>query len=243
MAEIKGVILAGGTGSRLYPLTKVTNKHLLPVGQKPMIQYPIEQLTGAGIREIMIVTGREHMGDVVNMLGSGSEYGCEFTYRVQDRAGGIAEALGLARTFVGGGRMVVLLGDNIFEKPIAPAINRFLDQKEGARVLLKEVEDPTRFGVAEVEGNRIVSIQEKPAKPRGNLAVVGAYMYDSSAFGFIDGLTPSARGELEITDVNNHYVEAGTMRFDIVEGWWSDAGTFESLARAGELVSKSEGLL
>lgn len=241
MADLKGVVLAGGTGSRLFPLTKVTNKHLLPVGRKPMIQYPIEQLTGAGIREIMIVTGREHMGDVVNLLGSGSEYGCEFTYRVQDRAGGIAEALGLARSFVGNGRMVVILGDNIFEKPLAASIKRFVDQKDGARVLLKEVDDPTRFGVAEVDGDRIVSIVEKPSQPKSNLAVVGAYMYDRAAFEFIDRLSPSARGELEITDVNNHYVESGSMRFDTVEGWWSDAGTFESLAHAGELVSRAEG--
>lgn len=240
MADLKGVVLAGGTGSRLFPLTKVTNKHLLPVGRKPMIQYPIEQLTGAGICEIMIVTGREHMGDVVNLLGSGSEYGCEFTYRVQDRAGGIAEALGLARSFVGNGRMVVILGDNIFEKPLATSIKRFVDQKDGARVLLKEVDDPTRFGVAEVSGDRIVSIVEKPSQPKSNLAVVGAYMYDRAAFEFIDRLSPSARGELEITDVNNHYVESGSMRFDTVEGWWSDAGTFESLAHAGELVSRAE---
>ncbi len=240
MRTLKGVILAGGTGSRLYPLTKVTNKHLLPVGRKPMIQYPIEQLTNAGISDILVVTGREHMGDVVNLLGSGSEYQCDFTYRVQDRAGGIAEALGLARTFVGDGRMVVILGDNIFEKPLGPAIRKFLEQPDGARVLLKEVDDPTRFGVAEVAGDRIVGIEEKPAKPKSRLAVVGAYMYDRAAFDFIDQLSPSDRGELEITDVNNHYVEAGTMRFDVVDGWWSDAGTFESLAHVNDLLSAEE---
>ena len=241
MASIKGVVLAGGTGSRLYPLTKVTNKHLLPVGRRPMIEYPIEQLTGAGITDIMVVTGREHMGDVVNLLGSGSEYGCSFTYRVQDRAGGIAEALGLARTFVGDGSMVVILGDNIFEKPIAPHVERFAAQAGGARVLLKEVGDPERFGVARVEGEMIVEIEEKPPAPKSNLAVVGAYMYDGTAFDFIEGLSPSERGELEITDVNNAYVKAGKMRFDVVEGWWSDAGTFESLARVNELVASRDG--
>ena len=240
MRKLKGVILAGGTGSRLFPLTKVTNKHLLPVGRKPMIQHPIERLTEAGIRDILVVTGREHMGDVVNLLGSGSEYGCDFTYRVQDQAGGIAEALGLARTFVGDDRMVVILGDNIFEKPLAPAIERFLGQPDGARVLVKEVDDPTRFGVAEIRGDRIVGIEEKPAQPKSRLAVVGAYMYDRAAFDFIDGLRPSDRGELEITDVNNHYVTAGTMRFDVVDGWWSDAGTFESLAHVNDLLAAEE---
>jgi glucose-1-phosphate thymidylyltransferase len=240
MKTIKGVILAGGTGSRLFPLTKVTNKHLLPVGKKPMIQYPIEQLTGSGVTDILIVTGREHMGDVVNLLGSGSEYGCEFTYRVQDRAGGIAEALGLAKGFVGDGRMVVILGDNIFEKSLSFSIKRYLEQPEGARVLVKEVEDPTRFGVAEVEQGRIVRIEEKPKEPRSNLAVTGVYMYDKRAFDFIDGLTPSARGELEITDVNNNYLKTGKLLYDVVEGWWTDAGTFESLTKANELVTAME---
>lgn len=233
---LKGIILAGGTGSRLFPLTKVTNKHLLPVGTKPMIYYPIEQMLACGIEDILVVTGRDHMGDVVNLLGSGSEFGCEFTYRVQDQAGGIAEALGLARRFVGHSRMFVMLGDNIFEKPLAPEVGQFLEQPCGARVFLKEVDDPTRFGVAEVDGKRIVKIEEKPARPKSCLAVVGAYLYDTAVFDFIAKLSPSDRGELEISDVNNFYVESGTMQFDIVDGWWTDAGTFESLAHANALV-------
>lgn len=236
---MKGVILAGGTGSRLFPLTKVTNKHLLPVGNKPMIYYPLEQLTSAGIDEILVVTGREHMGDVVNLLGSGAEFDCHFTYRVQDQAGGIAEALGLARNFVGDDRMVVFLGDNIFEKPIGPYFTRFLEQGEGARVLLKEVPDPQRFGVARVDGGAIVHIDEKPKQPTGNLAVTGVYMYDAKAFEFIDKLSPSARGELEITDVNNFYAESGTLQYDVIDGWWTDAGTFESLAHASELLART----
>jgi glucose-1-phosphate thymidylyltransferase len=236
-SEIRGVILAGGTGSRLLPLTRVTNKHLLPVGRKPMIQYPVEQLSGAGIREILVVTGREHMGDVMNLLGSGAEHGCEFTYRVQDRAGGIAEALGLARNFAGGRRVAVLLGDNIFQKPLAPYIGRFIAQGAGARILLKEVDDPERFGVASIEGGRVVRIVEKPAQPAGRLAVTGAYMYDNTVFDCIEGLRPSSRGELEITDVNNFYIEHGEMKFDILDGWWTDAGTPESLAAANRLVA------
>lgn len=236
MVIIKGVILAGGTGSRLNPLTKVTNKHLLPVGRKPMIFHPLEQLVGAGITDILVVTGREHMGDVLNLLGSGAEFGCQLTYRVQDRAGGIAEALGLARNFVGNDRMLILLGDNIFEKSIKPSLVRFLDQPDGARVLLKEVSDPHRFGVAEIVGGRIVGIEEKPRAPKSRYVVTGAYMYDHQVFEFINQLTPSARGELEITDVNNFYARAGKLEFDIVDGWWTDAGTFESFARANRLI-------
>jgi glucose-1-phosphate thymidylyltransferase len=232
----KGVILAGGTGSRLWPVTKVTNKHLLPVGRKPMIYHPIERLVELGIEEILVVTGREHMGDVVNLLGSGADFGCQFTYRVQDRAGGIAEALGLARRFVGDERLVVLLGDNIFQRSLRPSFQRFLDQPAGARVLLKEVPDPCRFGVAEVVGDRIVSIVEKPADPRSAYAVTGAYMYDPQVFDIIARVTASERGQLEITDVNNAYADAGLLQFDLVEGWWSDAGTFESLELATRLL-------
>lgn len=236
MAGIKGVVLAGGTGSRLMPLTKVTNKHLLPVGHKPMIYYPIEQLIASGITEILVVTGREHMGDVVNLLGSGAEFNCHFTYRVQDQAGGIAEALGLARGFAGGDRICVFLGDNIFGAPIAAHVRRFMEQKEGARVLIKEVPDPERFGVADIKDGHVTDIAEKPKNPKSNFAVTGAYMYDERVFAFIDKLSPSARGELEITDVNNFYVKDGTLQYDIIDGWWSDAGTLESLARANNLA-------
>lgn len=234
--NIKGVILAGGTGSRLFPLTKVTNKHLLPVGRKPMIFYPIEQLTNAGVEDILVVTGREHMGDVVNLLGSGAEYRCNFTYRVQDQAGGIAEALGLARNFVRESLMVVFLGDNIFENPVRPFVKQFQEQGGGARVLLKEVENPGRFGVAEIVAGKIVNIAEKPKVPKTRLAVTGVYMYDQTVFEYIDRLTPSARGELEITDANNFYAAKGRLQHSIVDGWWTDAGTFESLVHANKLL-------
>jgi len=237
---VKGVLLAGGTGSRLHPLTKVTNKHLLPVGRKPMIFHPLEQMIGAGIKDILIVTGREHMGDIISLLGSGSEFGCRLTYRVQDQAGGIAEALGLARDFVGRDRMMVFLGDNIFEKPVRPSLERYLAQAHGARVLVKEVPDPHRFGVAEIVGDKIVDIQEKPAHPKSNFAVTGVYLYDAQAFDIIDRIKPSARGELEITDVNNAYAREGKLAFDTVDGWWTDAGTFESLARANQLLLGGE---
>ena len=238
---MKGVILAGGTGSRLWPLTKVTNKHLLPVGQEPMIFHPIHKLLGGGIRDICIVTGTEHMGDVVGLLGSGYDFDCEFTYRVQDRAGGIAEALGLARNFARGDTVCVILGDNIFEDELGPFVAAFEQQRgregRGARILLKKVEDAQRFGVAELEGDRVVGIEEKPARPRSNLAVTGIYMYDEQVFDVIRTCKPSARGELEITDVNNAYIARGELGFDVLQGWWTDAGTFESLARANELLA------
>lgn len=236
---MKGIILAGGTGSRLFPLTKVTNKHLLPVGNKPMIYYPIDRLVGAGIREILIVTGVEHMGDVVGLLGSGKDFGCQFTYRVQDEAGGIAQALGLAKHFVGGDQCVVILGDNIFEDSIAADVEKFKQQKQGARILLKQVEDPHRFGVAELRGDHVVSIEEKPKNPKSDWAVTGIYFYDAKVFEYIQTLKPSQRGELEITDVNNHYIGSGTMTFGKFSGWWSDAGTFDSLTRVNQLVSKA----
>ncbi len=233
---MKGVILAGGTGSRLFPLTKVTNKHLLPVGREPMIFHPVRKLVGAGIDEILVVTGVEHMGDVVTLLGSGREFGCRFTYKVQDEAGGIAQALGLAEGFAAGRSLCVILGDNVFQDPIAPVVERYRGQGRGARVVLKKVPDPYRFGVAEVQGGRIVSIEEKPERPRSDLAVTGVYLYDGTVFDLIRGLRPSARGELEITDVNNGYLARGELWYDVFEGWWTDAGTFESLRRAGELA-------
>src|SRR5258706_1766876 len=233
---MKGVILAGGTGSRLFPLTKVTNKHLLPVGREPMIFHPAHKLTEAGVEEILVVTGVEHMGDVVNLLGSGKDFGCRFTYKVQDEAGGIAQALGLARNFAGSDLLCVILGDNIFQDSIAPYAKAFARQERGARLLLKQVHDPQRYGVAEVEGSRVVRIVEKPKKPKSDLAVVGVYFYDPQVFDIIATLRPSGRGELEITDVNNHYLGAGTLQSDRLKGWWTDAGTFESLASANELV-------
>ncbi len=241
-ASMRGVVLAGGTGSRLYPLTKVTNKHLLPVGRKPMIFWPIEKLARAGVRDILVVTGVDHMGDVVNLLGSGRDFGCELTYRVQDQAGGIAQALGLARDFARGARFAVILGDNIFEDELGPYLAEFGRQEEGsARILLKDVPDPERFGVAEVRGERIVSIEEKPKRPRSKLAVTGVYLYDEAVFEIVDGLKPSGRGELEISDVNNRYMERGLLRFSVMRGWWTDAGTFESLDHAGRLVIQSFG--
>jgi len=237
--NLKGVVLAGGTGSRLMPLTKVTNKHLLPVGTKPMIYYPIEKLTSAGIEQIMIVTGAEHMDDVVSLLGSGRVFGCRFTYKVQDKTGGIAQALGLAEDFARGVPVAVILGDNIFESSLKQYIDRFIAQKNGARVLLKQVHDPQRFGVAEIADNRIVRIEEKPQHPRSNYAVTGIYFYDTAVFEIIRTLKPSARGELEITDVNKTYIRKGLLAYDILEGWWTDAGTFMSLTRANEMVIKT----
>ncbi len=229
---MKGVILAGGTGSRLFPLTKVTNKHLLPVARKPMIYHPIDKLKEAGIDEILIVTGVDHMGDVVNLLGSGKEFNCRFTYKVQDEAGGIAQALGLAEHFAGGEKIIAILGDNIFQDKLSKFTSRFEKQPSGAMVVLKEVKEPHRFGVAEVKGDRIVGIEEKPKNPKSKLIVTGIYMYDAQVFEMIGSLKPSARGELEITDVNNDYIRRGQMSHDILEGWWTDAGTFETLELA-----------
>ncbi|MBW8041630.1 MAG: NTP transferase domain-containing protein [Planctomycetes bacterium] len=236
--DLRGIILAGGTGSRLMPLTKVTNKHLLPIGQKPMIYYPIEKLTSIGIQEILIVTGIEHMGDVVSLLGSGKQFGCRFTYKVQDEAGGIAQALGLAENFAQRKPVVVILGDNIFEANLKDYADRFISQKIGARVLLKQVQNPQRFGVAQVSGDKIIGIEEKPKKPKSDYAIIGLYFYDPSVFDIIRALKPSARGEFEITDVNNAYIAQDRLAYDILEGWWTDAGTFESLDRANELVIK-----
>ncbi|WP_339268384.1 sugar phosphate nucleotidyltransferase [Paenibacillus sp. FSL K6-1330] len=237
---MKGIILAGGTGSRLFPLTKVTNKHLLPVGKYPMIFHAVYKLKQADIKEVLIVTGREHMGDVVNLLGSGRDMGVTFTYKVQDEAGGIAQALDLAENFVGNDQMVVILGDNVFEDNITPFILNFQNQKNGAKILIQEVPDPKRFGVPELQGDQITSIEEKPQHPKSNYAVTGIYMFDHRVFEIVKSLKPSARGELEITDVNNAYIERGELTFDVLQGWWTDAGTHSSLARANELAKNLE---
>ena len=233
---MKGIILAGGSGTRLLPLTKITNKHLLPVGREPMIVHRVRKLTQAGIRDILVVTGCEHMGDVVGLLGSGRDFDCEFTYRVQDQAGGIAQALSLGRDFARGEKIVVLLGDNIFQDELGMYCERFARQGRGARILLKRVPDPQRYGVAEIEGSSIVSIEEKPLHPKSQYAVTGIYMYDDRVFDIVAQLRPSGRGELEITDVNNAYIKRGELGFDVLEGYWTDAGTHESLRLANELV-------
>ena len=235
---LKGVVLAGGTGSRLFPLTKVTNKHLLPVGPAPMIWHPVWKMKAAGIEEILIVTGTEHMGDVVGCLGSGKDFGCRFTYKVQDEAGGIAQALGLAENFAGQDRLCVILGDNIFEDDLRPHAETYARQARGARIILKPVEDPQRYGVAEVSGDHVLSIEEKPKVPKSNLSVTGIYFYDPSVFEIIRQVKPSGRGEMEITDVNNVYIQREQMSFGTFEGWWTDAGTFPSLAHAGLLASQ-----
>jgi glucose-1-phosphate thymidylyltransferase len=220
------------------PLTKVTNKHLLAIGQKPMIYYPISKLTSVGIEQILIVTGVEHMGDVVSLLGSGREFGCEFTYKVQDEAGGIAEALGLTENFAQGQPMVVILGDNIFQASLKGYVDNFVLQKTGARILLKQVSEPARFGVAEISDGKVTNIEEKPKRPKSDYAITGIYFYDASVFDIIRTLKPSGRGELEITDVNNTYIAKGQLGYDVLDGWWTDAGTFASLKRANELVMK-----
>ena len=237
---MKGIILAGGTGSRLYPLTKVTNKHLLPVGRFPMLYYPISKLKEANIFEILIVTGKEHMGSVVNLLGSGYDLGVEFTYKIQDQPGGIAQALGLAENFVGNDQCTVILGDNVFENNINIFVNKFKKQKDGAKILLKWVKDPNRYGVAELDYNdNIISIEEKPHNPKSNYAVTGIYMYNPDVFEIIKTLKPSNRGELEITDVNNYYLKNKNLTYDILISNWTDAGTFDSLAKANELTKNN----
>jgi glucose-1-phosphate thymidylyltransferase len=236
---MKGVILAGGLGSRLHPLTKITNKHLLPVYDRPMIYYPIQTLVEAGIDEILIVTGGNKAGDFLQLLGNGKEFGLKhLNYTYQQGEGGIAEALSLAQDFADGSPIVVVLGDNIIEKSIAAAVKRFRHQGGGAKILLKEVHDPHRFGVPTLDGDRVVRIDEKPENPASNYAVTGLYMYDASVFEIIKPLKPSRRGELEITDVNNAYIERGEMTWELLDGWWTDAGTFESLHLASKLVAE-----
>ncbi len=234
---MKGVLLAGGTGSRLHPLTKVTNKHLLPVGQEPMIFHPLKKLVEAGCEDILVVTGLEHMGDVVNLLGSGRDFNCRITYRVQDEAGGIAQALGLAEGFVGQDSMLVLLGDNIFRASLTEPARAFLASSAEAQIMLKNVPDPGRYGVAELAGDRVLGIEEKPAHPKSTMAVTGLYFYTHGVFEIIRTLKPSGRGELEITDVNNEYIRRGSLRWEALDGWWTDAGTFESLALANQFIS------
>lgn len=237
---MKGIILAGGLGTRLAPLTKITNKHLLAVYDKPMIFYPIETLINAGITDIMIVTGGNHAGDFLRLMGNGKEFGLKhINYTYQEGEGGIADALSLAEYFADGEPICVVLGDNIIEKNIVKAVYDFKQQGKGAKILLKEVPDPERFGVAEIEKGKLVTIIEKPKQPRSNLAVIGIYMYDGRVFDIVKTLKPSDRGELEITDVNNAYVREGTMSWEMLDGWWTDAGTFESLLRASVLVSQT----
>jgi glucose-1-phosphate thymidylyltransferase len=236
---MKGVILAGGLGTRLYPLTKITNKHLLPIYDRPMIYYPIEALIGAGIRDIMIVTGGKKSGDFLSLLGNGSDFGLKhLNYTYQKGEGGIAEALGLCEHWAAGEPVCVILGDNIIEKNVARAVRNFSEQRVGAKIMLKEVHDPQRFGVAELKGERVLAIEEKPKSPKSNLAVIGIYLYDARVFEIIKTLEPSDRGELEITDVNNWYIRDGSMTCEVLDGWWTDAGTFESLLRAANLVAE-----
>ncbi len=237
---MKGIILAGGKGTRLHPLTEITNKHLLPVGREPMIWHPVKQLLACGIKEILVVTSNDHMGDVVNSLGSGKRFNCEFTYRVQEEAGGIAHALMMGKSFVGNDRVTVLLGDNIFERSISPFVNQFREQKLGARVLLKEVKDPERFGIAALDEKHIIEIAEKPSQPKSNLAVVGCYMYDEQLFNLLEDVKYSDRGEMEITTLNNIYLHKKQLEFSEIEGRWTDAGTFESLIEANSILLNNE---
>ncbi len=242
--SLRGVILAGGLGKRLGPLTRITNKHLLPVYCKPMIYHPLQTLVDAGIRDILIVTGGNNAGDFLRLIGNGAEFGLKhINYTYQRGEGGIADALSLAEHFADNGKVVVMLGDNVIEKGIQKYVEDFKVQPKGAKILLKEVEDPERFGVAEVRGNKVVRITEKPKHPKSNLIVTGIYMYDAGVFDIIRTLRPSKRGELEITDVNNRYIEWGEMTFDILKGWWTDCGTFESLFRANKLVAQRESKL
>jgi len=237
---MKGVVLAGGTGSRLYPLTKITNKHLLPIYDKPMIYYPIQTLVNAGIEDIMIVTGGNNAGDFLRLLGNGREFGLKrLHYTYQERPGGIAHALSLAEDFADGDKIVLILGDNIIEGNIRKAVEDFRRQERGAKVLLKEVENPQSYGVAEIREGRIIRIEEKPEHPKTNYAVIGIYMYDNRVFDIIRTLKPSARGELEITDVNNKYIEWGEMTYEFLEGWWADAGeSIDYYLKANNLVAK-----
>jgi len=238
---MKGIILAGGTGSRLDPLTRVTNKHLLPVYDKPMIYYPIQTLVDAGVKDIMIVSGKNHSEQFSELLSSGDTFEANFSYAVQDEAGGIAQALGLCQDFANSGKIVVILGDNILEDNISGAVENFEKQEKGGKIFITEVRNPKSFGVAEIEGEKIISIEEKPDDPKSNFAVIGVYMYDSQVWDVIKNLKPSGRGELEITDVNNFYVDQGTMTFEKLKGWWGDGGeSFDSLLEAGNLVANKK---
>ena len=237
---MKGVVLAGGTGSRLYPLTKITNKHLLPIYDKPMIYYPIATLVNAGIRDILVVTGGKKAGDFLELLSNGKEFGLKhLDYTYQEGEGGIAAALSLAEHFADGRKLCVILGDNIIETNILRAAEEFRRHREGAKILLKQVPDAERFGVAEIDNGRIVGIEEKPKRPKSDYAVTGIYFYDFTVFDKVKQLKPSGRGELEITDVNNAYIREGVMTYDVLDGWWTDAGTFDSLRRATNLVAEN----
>lgn len=238
---MKGVILAGGLGSRMMPCTKVTNKHLLPVYNKPMIYYPLGTMVKAGLKDIMIVTGGSNAGDFLRLLGNGSEFGLkDISYTYQEGEGGIADALKLTENFVDEEKVIVMLGDNIIKDDISEAVTEFEKQPEGARIFLKEVPDPERFGVAEIRDGKVINIEEKPKNPKSNYSVIGLYMYDKQVFDIARTLKPSARGELEITDVNNEYIRRGNMTYSIIDGWWTDAGTFESLYRASKLVAEDK---
>lgn len=236
MSALRGIVLAGGKGTRLGELTKVTNKHLLPVGPLPMVYYPLKKLVGAGIKDILLVSGTEHMGDFVELLGSGREHQCSLTYRVQDEAGGIAQALGLAELFAHGCRIAVILGDNIFYDSLSPLVTAAAKQPDWAWVALKQVPDPGRYGVAELKGSKVIGIEEKPKQPKSDYAVAGIYLYPPDVFDVIKHLKPSWRNELEITDVNRHYLEQGRLGSSLLPGYWTDAGTMESLALANTLV-------
>ena len=233
---MKGIILAGGTSSRLFPLTKIFTKHLLPVGKYPMIVHAVNKLRQAGIHEILIVSDRQQSGNIIQLLGSGEEFNVSLTYRIQEKAGGIANALEVAKTFVDQEPMLVLLGDNIFLDDLSPFVESFKKQEKGAKVLIKEVEDPHRYGVPELKENTIVGIDEKPQNPKSNYAVTGIYLYDSQVFEIIETITPSERGELEISDVNNAYIRNNQLSFEVLRGWWIDAGTHESLFLANQLA-------
>jgi glucose-1-phosphate thymidylyltransferase len=240
---MKGVVLAGGLGTRLSPLTRITNKHLLPIFDRPMIFYPIEMLVMAGVRDIMIVTGGNSAGDFLRLIGNGEDFGLKrINYAYQKGEGGIAEALGFAREFVGGERVVVVLGDNILERGIKKGVAAFLNQPRGSRIFLKQVTNPWEYGIAAVEGDKIRRIVEKPQRPPSNLAVIGVYMYPPDVFNVIDTLEPSARGELEITDVNNTYIQRDEMEYDLVDGWWIDAGeNHEALLCANLTIARAKG--
>jgi glucose-1-phosphate thymidylyltransferase len=235
---MKGVILAGGTGTRLYPLTNATNKHLLPVGKEPMIYNPIKQLLSARINDILIITSKQHMGDVVRLLGSGKGFGSDFTFKVQEEAKGIAHALLLAEYFANRDKIVVILGDNITTHSIKPYVDNFKKQSKGAKVLLRKVSDPERYGIAALDELKVIKIEEKPKEPKSNYAVIGIYMYDNKVFDIIRILKPSARGEYEITSVNNEYIKNNELTYDILKGEWTDAGTFESLQYANKMALK-----
>lgn len=237
---MKGVILAGGMGTRLSPLTRATNKHLLPVGREPMLFHPIRQMRAAGIDDILVITSTDHMGDVVRCLGSGKQFGCSLTYRVQEDPGGIAHALALAEGFAGGERICVILGDNVFQYSIRPYAEAFRAQAQGARVLLKAVTEPRHYGVAALDEKHVIEIEEKPHAPKSNFAVVGLYFYDGTVFDHIRQIGPSGRGELEITSVNNRYIAAGLLQYDVCYGEWTDAGQHESYQQANQILSASD---